>query len=43
MSNPDGPTYIERVVQHDSTRKGAAAAVAGILIAAVSEALWPKL
>ena len=35
------PSYITRVIPHDSTRKATAAAAAGILIAAISEALWP--
>ncbi len=34
-------TYVSRVIAHESARKGAAAAAAGLLIAAISEALWP--
>ena len=35
------PSYIKRVIEHESTRKATAAAAAGLLIAAISEALWP--
>lgn len=35
-------TFIKRVWQNDSTRKGLAAAAAGVLIAAVSELVWPS-
>lgn len=34
--------YIKRVLQNEATRKGAAAAVASVVIALVSEALWPS-
>ena len=40
-SNPAVP-YVIRVLNSDSTRKGAAAAVAGILVAAIAEAIWPS-
>ncbi|MCA9619289.1 MAG: hypothetical protein KC731_09705 [Myxococcales bacterium] len=44
MSTPDpkAASYVDRVLKHDSTRKGAAAAAAGVLIAVISEALWPS-
>ena len=34
--------YVIRVLQSDATKKGAAAAIAGVLVAAVTEALWPS-
>ena len=34
--------FILRVLNNDATKKGAAAALAGVLVAAVSEALWPS-
>ncbi|WP_437931102.1 hypothetical protein WMF37_18370 [Sorangium sp. So ce291] len=34
--------YIVRVLTADAAKKGAAAAVAGLLVAAVSEAIWPS-
>ncbi len=40
MSDPQ-PSFFHRVAQSDSTRKGLASAVVGILVAAVIE-LWPK-
>jgi hypothetical protein len=47
MSNPSSvPTkatsFVSRIVRHDSTKKGVAAAAAGLLIAVVCEALWPS-
>ena len=36
------PNFFSRVIKNDSARKGIAAAAAGIIIAAVSEALWPN-
>jgi hypothetical protein len=34
--------YVLRVLTADATKKGAAAAVAGLLVAAISEAIWPS-
>ncbi|MGE0322118.1 MAG: hypothetical protein AB7K71_02685 [Polyangiaceae bacterium] len=34
--------YALRVFKHESTKKGVAAAGAGVLLAAVCEALWPS-
>ncbi len=34
--------YLGRVIAHESTKKGAAAAGAGFLLAVVCEALWPS-
>ena len=40
-STPAVP-YVLRVLSADSTKKGAAAAIAGILVAVISEAIWPS-
>jgi hypothetical protein len=43
MSNtPDSPSFFSRIFSNDAARKGVAGAVAGILVAVVSEALWPS-
>ncbi len=34
-------TFLARVWRSDSTRRGLAAAAAGVLIAAIGEAIWP--
>jgi hypothetical protein len=39
---PAGGSFITRVLNADSTKKGAAAAIAGVLVAVISEALWPS-
>lgn len=36
------PTFLTRVAAHDATRKGLAGAAAGLLVAVVSEVLWPS-
>lgn len=45
-SAPQNPSaavpYVLRVLTADATKKGAAAAVAGLLVAAISEAIWPS-
>jgi hypothetical protein len=41
-SNPATP-FVLRVLNSDSTKKGAAAAIAGLLVAVVSEAIWPSV
>ncbi len=33
--------FISRIFQNDAAKKGMAGAVAGILVAVVSEVLWP--
>ncbi len=33
-------SFLTRVSQHDAAKKGAAALIAGVLVAVVSEALW---
>ncbi len=35
-------SFVARVWRSDSTRRGLAAAAAGVLIATVSEAIWPS-
>jgi len=41
-SIPSSASFVSRVLESDSLRKGVAAAAAGALIAVVSEALWPS-
>ena len=41
-NTPAALSYMVRVLNNDSLKKGAAAAVAGLLVAAVSEAIWPS-
>lgn len=38
----DSPSFFSRLINNDSAKKGAAAAVAGIVVAVVQEALWPS-
>ena len=35
------PSFFSRLFTNDAARKGVAGAVAGILVAVVSEVLWP--
>jgi hypothetical protein len=35
-------SFVSRVVVHDAVRKGVAGALAGILVAVISESLWPN-
>lgn len=37
----DSVSYFDRVLKHEALKKGAAAAIAGLLFAAASEALFP--
>lgn len=34
--------FLERVLANEAARKGIAAAGAGVLVAAITEALWPS-
>lgn len=34
--------FVARVLENDALKKGVAAAAAGVLIAVVSEAIWPS-
>jgi hypothetical protein len=40
---PHHTAYFRRVLRNDATRKGAAAALAGIVIGLLTEALWPSV
>lgn len=42
MSDKTMGGFISRLINHDSARKGLATAVAGVLIAAVTEVIWPS-
>jgi hypothetical protein len=35
------PSLISRIFQNETARKGVAGALAGVLVAVVSEVLWP--
>jgi hypothetical protein len=35
-------SFVSRVFQHEATKKGLAGAIAGLLIAAVIEGVWPS-
>lgn len=38
----DSPSYLSRVMNNDAVKKGLAGAAAGLLVAVVSEAIWPS-
>ena len=40
--NPSTPSYINRVLSSDALKKGAATALAGLVVAAITEALFPS-
>ncbi len=40
--NNDRSSYVLRVLTNDSTKKGLAAACAGILVGCAMEAFWPS-
>ena len=40
-NTPDAP-YLSRVLDNDALKKGVAAAAAGVLIAVITEAIWPS-
>ena len=40
--NSNKPAFFSRVVGNDAARKGLAGAVAGLLVAVVSELIWPS-
>jgi hypothetical protein len=42
MSDPTSPSFVNRIIANDSAKKGVAAALAGVLIAVVQEAIWPS-
>jgi hypothetical protein len=41
MSVPS-PSFFSRLITNDAARKGFAAALAGLVVAAISETLWPS-
>ena len=36
------PSFFDRILSNDAAKKGLATAVAGVLIAAVTELVWPS-
>ena len=42
MSDISSPSFFARLIANDAARKGFAAAVAGVLVATVTEILWPN-
>jgi hypothetical protein len=42
MSESASASFVSRVFTNDALRKGFAAAIAGAIIATVSEAVWPS-
>ena len=42
MSDIPIPSWFSRVFSNDAARKGLAGAVAGMLVAAIAETLWPS-
>jgi hypothetical protein len=41
-TNDTSPSFVSRILANDSAQKGAAAAIAGVLVAVIQEALWPS-
>lgn len=41
-STPASTPYLVRVFSNDSLKKGVAAALAGLLVAGITEAIWPS-
>ncbi len=41
MSDPTSPSFFSRIISNDAARKGFAAVVAGLIVATISETLWP--
>ncbi len=39
---PGSAPYLVRVFSNDSLKKGVAAALAGLLVAGITEAIWPS-
>jgi hypothetical protein len=42
MTNPASPNFFSRVFSNDAAKKGVAGAIAGMLVAVVTEVLWPN-
>ena len=41
-NNAPTPGFFDRLIANDAAKKGLATAVAGVLIAAVTEIVWPS-
>jgi hypothetical protein len=41
-TNPASPSFFSRVFSNDAAKKGVAGAIAGMLVAVVTEVLWPN-
>jgi hypothetical protein len=42
INTPNDPSFLTRLWNSDAAKKGIATAVAGVLIAAVTELVWPS-
>jgi hypothetical protein len=42
MTIPASPNFFSRVFSNDAAKKGLAGAIAGMLVAVVTEVLWPN-
>jgi hypothetical protein len=42
IDTPTDPSFLTRLLNNDAAKKGLATAVAGVLIAAVTELVWPS-
>ena len=42
IDTPNNPSFFDRLMNNDAAKKGLATAVAGVLIAAVTELVWPS-
>jgi hypothetical protein len=40
--NAEPSSFFSRILSNDALKKGCAAAIAGVIVAAVSETLWPS-
>jgi len=39
---PNDPSFLTRLINNDAAKKGLATAIAGILIAVITEVVWPS-
>jgi hypothetical protein len=42
IDTPNDPSFFTRIITNDAAKKGLATAIAGVLIAAVTELVWPS-
>ena len=42
IDTPNDPSFFARIIANDAAKKGLATAIAGVLIAAVTELVWPS-